>query len=71
MIDADHIPLNNTTTPKWTYTLCGRPGTCCPVVTETSSGDFNIVDDHGGSVMLTAEQVRLLRTVIEHVETRV
>ena len=59
--------LNNTS-DRWSFTLCGRNGSCCPVVTQTGADEFTIVDDFGGSVKLTSEQVSLMQTVIDRVD---
>ncbi len=53
---------------SWSYTLCGRNGSCCPVVTQTSEQEYTISDDYGGVVRLTAEQVELLQSVVDHVK---
>lgn len=54
---------------QWSFTLCGRNGNCCPVVTQTNEQEFIITDDFGGSVKLTTEQVKLLQHVIDYVQT--
>lgn len=57
--------------PVWNYTLCGRNGSCCPVVEQVDDDTYRVTDDHGGSVLLTNEQVCLMQTVIDHARTRV
>lgn len=53
---------------QWSYTLCGRNGSCCPVVTQSDADEYTITDDHGGSVRLTTEQVKLMQVVIDHIK---
>jgi hypothetical protein len=54
---------NNLTqqTIKIKYTMCGRPGSCCPVITETEDNKFTITDDYDGKVTLTKDELSLLK----------
>ena len=58
--------MNDKQSERWSVTLCGRNGSCCPVVTQSADGGYEITDDYGGRVVLTAEQMRLLHTAVDH-----
>jgi len=55
---------------NYKFTLCGRPGTCCPVVEQLDDSTYRITDDHGGSVLITPEQMVLLQAVVDHAVTQ-
>ena len=57
-------------TEKFKYTLCGRPGTCCPVVEQISEDVFTITDDFGGKVQITKEQMSLMQPVLDHINAQ-
>jgi hypothetical protein len=46
---------------KIKYTMCGRNGSCCPVLTEMDDNSFTITDDYNGSVKLTKDELILLK----------
>ena len=41
--------------------LCGRRGGCCPVVEKIKNDEYQIIDDYGGFIRLTSEQIQMLR----------
>jgi|Laugresu1bdmlbdd_1035124.scaffolds.fasta_scaffold40075_4 hypothetical protein len=45
------------------YTLCGRNGSCCPVITENEN-DISISDDFGGQIKLTKEEFIMLKEAV-------
>jgi hypothetical protein len=59
-----------TSESNFKFTLCGRPGTCCPVVEQTSDTEYTITDDFGGSVKITQEQMALMQAVVDHAKTQ-
>jgi hypothetical protein len=44
--------------------MCGRPGSCCPVLTEVEDNKFTITDDYNGKVVLTKEELSLLKNFL-------
>lgn len=44
--------------------LCGRTGSCCPTLSEEVDGTFKLVDDYEGKVILTKEQLHILKDII-------
>jgi hypothetical protein len=42
-------------------TLCGRTNTCCPVLSEQADNTFTLTDDYNGKVILTRDELMLLR----------
>lgn len=42
------------------FTMCGRPGACCPVAKIYNNGEIIITDDYGGIVKVTKEQLLVL-----------
>ena len=64
MTPSNNNPINNV--ERWSFTLCGR-NSCCPVVTQTGADEYTIVDDFGGSIKLTSEEVSLMQTVIDRI----
>lgn len=46
---------------KIKYTMCGRTGSCCPVLTEIEDNKFTITDDYEGKVVLTKDELSLLK----------
>lgn len=62
---------DSTASTNFKFTLCGRPGTCCPVVEQVSDQEYTITDDFGGSVRITREQLALMQTVVDHARTGV
>jgi hypothetical protein len=51
-------------TKKIKYTMCGRAGSCCPVLTEVEDNKFTITDDYQGKVVLTKEELSLLKNFL-------
>jgi len=49
------------TSKKIKYTMCGRTGSCCPVLTEIEDNKFTITDDYEGKVVLTKDELSLLK----------
>ena len=49
---------------KIKYTMCGRAGSCCPVLTEIEDNKFTITDDYEGKVVLTKEELSLLKNFL-------
>lgn len=45
---------------KLKYTMCSEKS-CCPVLTETDDNNFTITDDYEGKVVLTKEELKLLK----------
>lgn len=45
-------------------TLCGRNNTCCPVLSEQTDSTFTITDDYNGKVILTKDELILLRDTL-------
>ena len=45
---------------KLKYTMCSGKS-CCPVLTETEDNNFVITDDYDGKVLLTREELTLLK----------
>ena len=45
-------------------TLCGRTNTCCPVLSEQVDNTFTITDDYEGKVILTKDELILLRDTL-------
>lgn len=62
----NNAPIENN---PWKFTLCRGNGSCCPIITETEYG-YTIADDFGGTVKLTADQMSLLRTVVERADAK-
>jgi hypothetical protein len=52
------------TQKKIKYTMCGRSGSCCPVLTEVEDNKFTITDDYQGKVVLTKEELSLLKNFL-------
>lgn len=49
---------------KLKYTMCsGR--SCCPILTEVEDDKFTITDDYEGKVILTKEELTLLKKFLE------
>lgn len=45
-------------------TLCGRNNTCCPVLKEQPDNTFTLTDDYEGKVVLTKDELILLRDAL-------
>ena len=58
---SDTVTQNNN---KIKYTMCGRSGSCCPVLSEVEDNKFTITDDFNGSVILTKDELKLLKTFL-------
>lgn len=56
------------TSKKIKYTMCGRTGSCCPVLTEIEDNKFTITDDYDGKVVLTKEELSLLKNFLDSQE---
>lgn len=50
---------------KLKYTMCSGKS-CCPVLTELEDGMFTITDDFNGKVILTKEELSLLKTFLSN-----
>lgn len=50
--------------------LCCKAGSC-PIVEKQDNGDFTITDDYSGKVLITKEQMGILKNTIEHFEKNV
>lgn len=59
---------SNESTP-WTYTMCGRGGSCCPTVTHQPDNTYVIADDYGGTVRLTSEELQQLQIAVDHAKS--
>ena len=57
----DTVTQNNN---KIKYTMCGRKGSCCPVLSEVEDNKFTITDDFNGSVILTKDELLLLNNFL-------
>ncbi len=53
---------------KIKYTMCGRSGSCCPVLTEIENDSFTITDDFNGTVKLKREELLLLKDFLNSEE---
>ena len=49
---------------KIKYTMCSNK-TCCPILTETDDNNFTITDDYNGKVLLTKEELILLKNFLK------
>lgn len=58
------------TKQKIKYTMCGRSssGGCCPVLEEVEDSKFTIVDDYEGKVVLTKDELKLLKDYLNTTE---
>lgn len=56
--------------PNGTVTLCGRPKSCCPVVTEIDENTIKITDDDGKCITITKEQAKLIDNALELFENK-
>ena len=56
--------LNSNKKEKIKYTMCANKS-CCPVLEELSDGNFQITDDYEGKVLLTKEELTLLKTFLQ------
>jgi len=50
------------------YTLCGRNGSCCPVISEEENA-FTISDDYGGRIKLTKKEFLMLKEAVENYQS--
>ncbi len=50
------------------YTLCGRNGSCCPVISEEEN-TFTISDDYGGRIKLTKKEFLMLKEAVENYQS--
>jgi hypothetical protein len=48
---------------KITYTMCSNK-TCCPILTEIDDNNFTITDDYKGKVIITKEELKLLKNFL-------
>lgn len=57
--------MENKTTnkEKIKYVMCST-GSCCPILTEVEDNKFTIVDDYGGVVSLTNQELNLLKNFL-------
>ena len=49
-------------------TLCGKPNLCCPTMERLSDGRYVITDDNGHSIIVTADQARLINNGVDVIE---
>ncbi len=55
---------------KLKYTMCSGKS-CCPVLTEIEDNKFTITDDYDGKVVLTKEELTLLKDFLnKNLETQ-
>jgi hypothetical protein len=55
---------------KLKYTMCSGKS-CCPVLTEVEDNKFTITDDYDGKVVLTKEELTLLKNFLnKNLETQ-
>lgn len=54
------MDITNHIKQKMTFTLCGNK-TCCPVLTEIDDNKFTLTDDYEGEVVLTREELHILK----------
>lgn len=50
--------------------LC-RPGSCCPIIEKVSDEEYNITDDYNGKVVITKDQLKMLKDAIEHFDDKI
>lgn len=50
-------------TEKLKYVMCSGKS-CCPVITEVENDTFVITDDYNGKVILTKDELNLLKTFL-------
>lgn len=48
---------------KLKYTMCSN-NTCCPVLSELDNNQFSITDDYEGKVIITKEELILLKNFL-------
>jgi hypothetical protein len=49
---------------KLKYTMCSGKS-CCPILTEIEDNKFTITDDYNGKVLLTKEELTLLKNYLK------
>jgi hypothetical protein len=49
---------------KLKYTMCSGKS-CCPILTEIEDNKFTITDDYNGKVLLTKEELTLLKNFLK------
>jgi hypothetical protein len=57
------MDITNTFRQRMKYTLCSNK-TCCPVLTEIEDDKFILTDDYEGQVVLTKEELGLLKNFL-------
>lgn len=57
------MDITNHQKQKLTYKMCSK-GSCCPVLSEIDNDKFTITDDYEGEVVLTKEELLLLKNFL-------
>jgi len=60
----DYMSTSKQSQGKIKYTMCSNK-TCCPVLSETDDNNFTITDDYNGKVILTKEELLLLKNFLK------
>lgn len=57
------MEITNTRQEKLTYRMCSKDS-CCPVLSEIENNKFMITDDYEGQVVLTKDELSLLKNFL-------
>jgi len=57
------MDITNIKQEKIKYTMCSN-NSCCPVLSEIDDNKFIITDDYEGQVVITKDELKLLRTFL-------
>lgn len=57
------MEITNIRQERLKYTMCSNR-TCCPVLTQIDNDKFTITDDYEGEVVLTREELGLLKNFL-------
>jgi hypothetical protein len=59
------MDITNIKHEKIKYTMCSN-NSCCPVLSEIDDNKFIITDDYEGQVVITKDELKLLRTFLNN-----
>lgn len=57
------MDITNIRQEKIKYTMCSN-NSCCPVLTELDDNKFMITDDYEGEVVITKDELKLLKNFL-------
>jgi hypothetical protein len=57
------MDITNHRQEKIKYTMCSNQS-CCPVLSEIDDNKFTITDDYEGQVVITKDELRLLKNFL-------